>query len=289
MILSLHSCVNTIFNTRGMWRTLNDIRPCYDNNHRPLYWAGSSAVVCKVLYDGRLCKLRCMRRRKRNSRAIYGDNYYPEELLVVGFTKERIFADIIIEPWIEGVSLQSEVECNLHNPDHLATLAYEFDRLAIDLLDKEWAHGDLKPDNIIVDEKGTMHLTDFDAMYLPQFEHADEEEVGSTSFQHPLRHKLFYKGIDDYPISLISTVLHALSFDVSLSERFPLCEEWLINPSNAIKGCDGALDAIEALFESRFELIRLRIAKELRNTSPSLNHLRDLLAEGLKLAADKHR
>lgn len=41
--------------------------------------------------------------------------------------------------------------------------------MAAALTADDWAHGDLKPENIVADNRGRLHLIDFDAMFLPAF------------------------------------------------------------------------------------------------------------------------
>ena len=51
----------------------------------------------------------------------------------------------------------------------LSLLAGRFDRMALWLLQQPYAHGDIKPDNILVEPSGELRLIDLDGMFLPQF------------------------------------------------------------------------------------------------------------------------
>jgi thiamine kinase-like enzyme len=41
-------------------------------------------------------------------------------------------------------------------------LSAQFEQLASELLQAPWAHGDLKPENIVVSREGELQLIDFD-------------------------------------------------------------------------------------------------------------------------------
>ena len=59
--------------------------------------------------------------------------------------------------------------------------------MAAALTADDWAHGDLKPENIVADNRGRLHLIDFDAMFLPAFAGRHSPELGTAAFQHPAR------------------------------------------------------------------------------------------------------
>ena len=82
--------------------------------------------------------------------------------------------------------------------------------MAVGLLDREYAHGDLKPENIIVTPDGDMRAIDWDAAFTPELAGNPAPETGTAAYQHPLRtNELFDKHIDDYSIAMLSTMLHA--------------------------------------------------------------------------------
>ena len=54
--------------------------------------------------------------------------------------------------------------------------------MAAALTADDWAHGDLKPENIVADNRGRLHLIDFDAMFLPAFAGRHSPELGTAAY-----------------------------------------------------------------------------------------------------------
>ena len=81
------------------------------------------------------------------------------------------------------------------------------------LLSQPFAHGDLKPDNILVRENGELALVDYDGMFVPSMEGQKARELGSPDFRHPLRDEnQFDSHIDDFAIAVpFSTILQPKS------------------------------------------------------------------------------
>ena len=129
---------------------------------------GNSVLVVQVMCEGKRMAMRIYMRPNANLRAIYGDSYYPKELLVSSSCDVFGLADVVLCDWKEGVSLQSKIEELAHKPDKMAALSQMFEEFALSLLGEKWAHGDLKPENIIFSKDG-LSLIDFDAMYCEGF------------------------------------------------------------------------------------------------------------------------
>lgn len=177
----------------------------------------------------------------------------------------------MLDDWIEGETLDRVVrraaqagECaRLHD------LAAAFDRLAAELLADERAHGDLKPENIVVGTDGGLHPIDFDAAYLPAFAGERSPELGTAAYQHPARTaELYDERLDDYPAALISTALHALACDPSLLLRHGDADGLLLTPQAIPE--DDAYREITALFRRRGMALPLRIAELLASPTPHL-------------------
>lgn len=280
-MIPIHAYISAIEECNGLWRTLQGIRPCRDSSGRVQFIVGSSAVIFKVEYNGASHKLRCYFDSKPYLKLIYNNSFFESELKVSLSETEVIYADVVLEKWIEGRDLSQEIASAVTRSD-FATLAHRFDAFALWLLNQEWAHGDLKPSNIIV-HNDKFYLIDFDSIYLPQFCTHPTYAWGSAGYQHPNRKGLSAKEIDDYPIALISTALNALSYDPTLLHRYPTDAMLLIDPNAAIAGEDKALQEIENLFQSHNNTVKLKIANLLRSTTVALPTLQELLQQPSKL------
>ncbi|MBO7220085.1 MAG: WG repeat-containing protein [Alistipes sp.] len=238
---------------------------------------GNSVLVVQVMCEGVHKAMRIYMRPNANLRAIYGDNYYPKELLVSSSSEVFGLADVVLCDWKEGVSLQSKIEELAHRPDKMAALSQMFEEFALWLLGERWAHGDLKPENIILSKDG-LSLIDLDAMYCEGLRSENCVEIGTREFQHPLRTMgYFNKSIDDYPIALISTAIAALSLDSSLARKVVESDYLLIRPDLAVAGKDEILERIERLFAERGDARHYRIARLLRSSHPSLPRLKEFI------------
>lgn len=279
MVYSVAQYILSVKNLDKMSRTLalRSVRPVCDDNGELKCRIGNSVIVFEVMCGDVPSALRVYMRPHTNLRAIYGDKYLPDELLVNTSIAEYSFVDVVLNEWYDGVTLQRKIEQVCGNPAKMLALSHEFEELALSLLSKPWAHGDLKPENIIVGGEG-MQLIDFDAMFLPGFTSDDCVEIGTNQYQHPLRDKShFNKSVDDYPIALIATALAALSIDGGLGGALSESDALLIKPQRAVAGEDAMLEHIERLFAEVGDVRHYRIAKLLRSPLPSLPQLKSLL------------
>ena len=78
-------------------------------------------------------------------------------------------------------------------------------------MNQPFAHGDLKPDNILVKEDGSLVLVDYDGMFDPAMQGQKARELGSPDFRNPSRtEKDFDNDIDTFPIISILLSLELL-------------------------------------------------------------------------------
>lgn len=219
---------------------------------------------------------------------IYGARYLPKELFLYSSTTRGEWTDVVTGEWIEGVTLRdATLQAALAgDTPQLERLAYAFDREAKKLVSDDWAHGDLKPENIIVDPGGRLHLIDLDAMYLPAFAGETSGELGTAAYQHPARTiRDFDSSLDDFPAALISTALHALALDPQLFERNKEMDGLLFTPQKI--ATDPVLKEVIHLFERKGYPIQYRIAKLLYSPTLKLFGLAQLLDWTLQETADR--
>ncbi len=285
---SIRQYIEALEDPDGLTRTLGEISLCRTSAGEPVRAVGNSAVVFKIRCGRAYRMLKCYTRPMVHLDAIYGSRLLPKELYIWQADGSGEWCDVVTDDWIEGETLHDVVirAAQERDKESIRQLAERFDHLALDLLQQTWAHGDLKPENILIDPEGELHLIDFDAMFLPSFAGEKSPELGTTAYQHPARTEdLFDSSLDDYPIALISTALHALVLQPDLLERYGCGDGLLLSPRQIALHRSPAYSECLALFEKRGLVARYRIARLLTSPLPSLPTLKALLeyaAEGVK-------
>lgn len=290
----------------GLCRVEGGIVPVVDDRGLPRYSAGNTAVNFAVMHLGRKKALRCYLKSAPHLKEIYGDQFVGEGLYVFGDTPaEGRWVDVVLTDWIEGEALDAVIRQAVVREDRerLHDLSVRFDRLAADMVSDDWAHGDLKPENIIVSPSGKLHLIDFDARYAPMFHGEHSPELGTAAYQHPARSlEDFDASLDDYPAALIATALHVLAIDPKFgTDNAEFRDGLLFDPRHIAK--DRNLDRALTLFDREGRAAAYRIAELLRHPTLKLPHLKEFLdfslhelqgypktgSADLELAVDQHR
>lgn len=277
-MFSLRQYLSALEDPRGLTRTLGDVELCRDERGRPLYSTGNSAAVFRIRHAGKVCALRCYFRPMRHLAEIYGDRFLPQELYLHTSPEQGRWVDVVLGDWIEGITLQTTIAQAAAAGDkpRLTRLSAAFDHLALALLADPRAHGDLKPENIIVAPDERLVAIDFDAAFLPAFAGERSPEIGTAAFQHPARTTAdFDASLDDYPAALIATALHALRIDPALHERHAATDGLLFDPQRIAS--DPALHEVLTLFERHGLAAEYRIARLLLSPALRLPDLPALL------------
>ena len=132
--------------------------------------------------------------------------------------------------WVEGQTLDKYIREHIDDQYELSLLAYQFSRLAMWLMPQPFAHGDLKPDNILVKEDGTLVLVDYDGMYVPAMKGQRARELGSPDFRHPGRtEEVFDDHIDDFSLASILLSLKAIALQPDLLEEYGASDRLLFS------------------------------------------------------------
>ena len=74
---------------------------------------------------------------------------------------------MLLMDWIEGETMETYIAENYTDSYEMSMLCYRFCKMAAWLRSQSFAHGDIKPDNIMVRPDGTLTLVDYDGMFVP--------------------------------------------------------------------------------------------------------------------------
>jgi len=212
---------------------LTHLRPEYDATGDLHFSSGNFAVVFKMrdTRTDRPVAVKCFLREQplRNQRYaqisqcldslphtpyLLRYTYHPAEIWVETALSEQREFEVVTLDWVEGQTLSNYLQqcCKAGDTAALRKVAEAFDRLALWLLEQPFAHGDLKPDNILVTPRGGLVLVDYDGMFTPDMAGKEATELGSPAFRHPYRSSAhFGKYIDHVPILVLSLSLYVLA------------------------------------------------------------------------------
>ena len=231
--------VSSILSAEDNFKELTHLRPVLDEEGQPIMSSGNFAVVFKMKDEqtGKLYAVKCFLKEQEGRAESYklieeelefvSSNYltpirYMEDELFVDSknTKDTEFPVLLMD-WVEGITLDKYIRTHIGYAYGLAMLTYRFSKLASWLLAQPFAHGDLKCDNIIVKEDGSLVLVDYDGMYVPVMKGQKAREIGSPDFRHPKRTENdFDEHIDDFAIASILLSLKAISLDFKLFQIY---------------------------------------------------------------------
>lgn len=294
MIFSVFQYLKALADPVGRFRTLGVPRVVPAGSFR----TGNDAVVFRVVSEGRTMMLKCYLRppqaiearcacSQRTPLTAYC-RWLDRELTIDDDSGGTIDVGVTVGEWIEGRTLADEVLDSVveRDAERLGRLSAEFDRLSLRLLDEEWAHGDLKPENIICSPEG-MRLIDIDSIYTPELAGLTTTQLGTEGYRHPSRTESdFDRHLDDYPIALISTTLAALALDYDLYRRNDRGDGVLIDPSEAVAGMSAIVAEIERLFALAGDAAHTMILNGLRTPIHRIDGLHEALHQAVEGVPD---
>jgi len=250
--------VEAVRNAEDNFDKLRNLRPVTDDNDNPVMTSGNFAVVFKMRDEkkDKLYAVKCFLKDQPNR----AENYLmiAEELEFVSssfltkfqYLDNELFVDsanadgeefpVLLMDWVEGTNLDQYISQHLHDSYQLHLLAYQFSRLALWLMPQPFAHGDLKPDNIMVREDGTLVLIDYDGMFVPAMKGQKAREMGSPDFRHPARTEdNFNEHIDDFSLASILLSLRVIAEEPALLEKYGAADRLLFSEKDyrAIHDC----------------------------------------------------
>jgi serine/threonine protein kinase len=187
--------------------------------------------------------------------------YFDQELWLASSYEEPQYYPVLLMDWVEGKTMGQHLDvlCQSYDYFKIKDLALAFDQMALWLLHQDFAHGDLKLDNIIVNQSGLPILIDYDGCFIPGMEGTDAQELGTPGYQHPLRDEHFFnKNIDEVGILVISSALHALVKEPELWVKYNNGENLLFTATDL--DCPQESLLWEQLIKLDHELVSQRLA-----------------------------
>ena len=243
--------IDAIRSAEDNFDKLSSLRPVLDSNGNPVMSVGNFAVVFKMkdVFNDRLFAVKCFikeqEQRSEYYRLISEElNYISSPyLLNVRYLERELFVccescdeeefPVLVMEWVEGQPLDAYLKQHIDDTYDLQMLAYRFCKMGAWLLSQPFAHGDLKPDNILVREDGALVLVDYDGMYVSTMEGREACELGSPDFRHPLRDKeSFDEHIDDFSIATIALSLKSIALSPQLYHQYGAADRLLFSAND---------------------------------------------------------
>lgn len=221
--------------------------PVQDDHGEPYRSSGAFAVVFKMKDEqtGKCYALKCFTEEQEgraeayrqiadelefaNSSYITSVKYLDKEIFVDSSCEEDEFPVLLMD-WIDGKTMETYIAENYQDNYAMAMLCYRFCKMAAWLRSQPFAHGDIKPDNIMVRPDGNLTLVDYDGMFVPAMKRQKSPTIGTKDFSHPLRTvDDFDETIDDFALASIALSLKAISLNPYLLDEYGAADRLLFS------------------------------------------------------------
>ena len=234
---------------------LAHLMPVLDDHGEPYRSSGAFAVVFKMKDEqtGKCYALKCFTEEQEGRAGAYRQiadelefvdssyitsvKYLDKEIFVDSSCEEDEFPVLLMD-WIDGETMETYIAENYHDNYTMAMLCYRFCKMAAWLRSQPFAHGDIKPDNIMVRPDGNLTLVDYDGMFVPAMKGQKSPTIGTKDFSHPLRTvDEFDETIDDFALASIALSLKAISLKPSLLDEYGAADRLLFSVNDYNKLC----------------------------------------------------
>ena len=229
---------------------LSHLVPVLDNYGEPYRSSGAFAVVFKMKDEqtGKCYALKCFTEEQEGRAEAY--RQIAEELEFVDspyitsvkYLEKELFVDsnceddefpVLLMDWIEGETMETYIADHYMDNYAMSMLCYRFCKMAAWLRSQPFAHGDIKPDNIMVRSDGTLTLVDYDGMFVPAMKGQKSPTIGTKDFSHPLRTiDDFDETIDDFALASMAISLKAISLNPSLLDEYGASDRLLFSAAD---------------------------------------------------------
>lgn len=229
--------IEAILSSEDNLDKLSNLRPILDEYDNPIMSSGNFAVVFKMSDGEKNYAIKCFLKEQKGRKEAYNQicdymsgihkkhfvstSYYEKELFVdTNQTEENEFPVLLMD-WVDGLGLSEYISRNYDNREKMANLYNNIQDMIEWLLTSHLAHGDLKPDNIIVTADGNIVLIDYDGMFVPSMQGQYSRDLGTPQFQYKCRTiSDFNEYIDDYAGIYLTLIIKLISIDHKPLEFF---------------------------------------------------------------------
>ena len=242
--------VRAIQDTSNNLDKLAHLVPVLDDHGEPYRSSGAFAVVFKMKDEqtGKCYALKCFTEEQEGRAEAYRQiadelefvdssyitsvKYLDKEIFVDSSCEEDEFPVLLMD-WIDGETMESYIAENYQDNYAMAMLCYRFCKMAEWLRSQPFAHGDIKPDNIMVRPDGNLSLVDYDGMFVPTMKGQKSPTIGTKDFSHPLRTvDDFDETIDDFALASIALSLKVISMNSKLLDTYGASDRLLFSESD---------------------------------------------------------
>ncbi len=292
MIYSVLQYLRALSEPAGRFRTLGEPRIADGCRCR----TGNDAAVFRIIAGGQPMMLKCYLRTPQYmaERCLCSQaspltafcRWLDDEMTIDAETGGRVRVPVAVGEWIDGRSLDECISEAVARRDsaELMRLSRLFDDMALRLLGEEWAHGDLKPENIMV-TGGGLRLIDIDSVFTPSLAGLPTAQLGTAGYRHPSRDCAYFdRTLDDYPAALISVTLRALAYNCDLYRRYGTRDGVLIDPAEAVAGRSAAVAEAERILACQGDAAHIMILRMLDSPVPFLDGLEAALRQAVGTA-----
>ena len=265
---------------------LTHLVPVLDDHGEPYRSSGAFAVVFKMKDEqtGKCYALKCFTEEQEGRAEAYRQiadelefvdssyitsvKYLDKEIFVDSSCEEDEFPVLLMD-WIDGETMENYIAENYQDNYAMAMLCYRFCKMAAWLRSQPFAHGDIKPDNIMVRPDGSLTLIDYDGMFVSAMKGQKSPTIGTKDFSHPLRTvDDFDETIDDFALASIALSLKAISMNSKLLDTYGASDRLLFSESDyRTPSSSKAISALQDLmcdknFCTLYSLFMLALARK---------------------------
>ena len=278
--------VRAIQDASGNLDKLAHLVPVLDDHGEPYRSSGAFAVVFKMEDEqtGKFYALKCFTEEQEGRAEAYRQiadelefvdssyitsvKYLDKEIFVDSSCEEDEFPVLLMD-WIDGETMENYIAENYQDNYAMAMLCYRFCKMAAWLRSQPFAHGDIKPDNIMVRPDGNLTLVDYDGMFVPAMKGQKSPTIGTKDFSHPLRTvDDFDETIDDFALTSIALSLKVISMNSKLLDTYGASDRLLFSESDyRTPSSSKAISALQDLmcdknFCTLYSLFMLALARK---------------------------